>query len=331
MAGIFARATALTAMGMTVVSGCSWLRDSYRAVSAADLQQTLVGQLAGAGTPSTWVECSKDLPGRVGAVARCDVKFSSDNTVTAVLTTTQVSGDEITWEVTGPELTKDQVTRRIAGLTSAQSATCDSGLDGHSGDWAQCQIVRDGVTLNQIVEVKDAVGLSLELALTPAIPKHQIEDLLRNRLAAKYSLPFESATCPEDLVGLTGTTMDCVATSDGLRQSFTLVVTDTQNGNMNFEVAAKGAPGEVIPERMPAEIVPQPAPVEQFVPQPAPVQQFVPQPAPSKVVPQPAPVEVVPHLPPVVPHLPPGDAVPAPGPVATQAGGGQVVTQAAGG
>jgi hypothetical protein len=35
---------------------------------------------------------------------RCDVKFSSDDTVTALLTTTQVSEAKTTWEVTGPEI-----------------------------------------------------------------------------------------------------------------------------------------------------------------------------------------------------------------------------------
>ena len=46
---------------------------------------------------------------------------------------------------------------------------------------------------------------------------------------------------------------------------------------------------------------------------------------------EPTPFEGVPHLPPVVPHLPPGEFVPAPGPVATQTGVGQVVSQTTGG
>ena len=343
MPGFTARATAFAALGLMLIPGCSGRTDS-RAVSAADLQKSLVDQLARAGTPSTWVNCTKDLPGRVGAMTRCDVKFRSDNTVTALLTTTQINGDKVTWEVTGPELTKDQVAERVAGMTSAQSATCDSGLDGRPGDWVQCQVATGDVTLNQTVEIKGAKGLSLELALTPAIPKQQTEDLLRNRLAAKYSLPFESATCPGDLVGVTGTTMDCVATSGGGQETYTLIVTDTDTGNgaVNFEVADRPAPLPVqaAPAPPPVEAAPAPPPVEaapapgpfEAAPEPEPVQSApVTKPAPSKVVPQPAPVEGVPQLPPVVPHLPPGGPVPAPGPVAPEADLAQVITQTAGG
>jgi hypothetical protein len=374
MPGFLTRTTALVAVGVALLSGCTGKADSGAAVSASDLQKSIVDRLAQAGTPSTWVSCPKDLPGRIGATTRCDVKFGTGNTVTALLTTTGVIGGKATWEVTGPELTKDQVTQRVAGLTSAQSTTCDSGLHGHPGDWVQCQVTANGVTLNQTVEVKDATGLSLDLALTPAIPKQQTEALLRNRLVAKYGRPFESATCPGDLAGGRGATMDCVTTSAGREETYTLVVTDIGKGTMNFEVAERPAPGAGVPRPAPFVGVPGPAPVfvpepapvfvpapapvfvpapaPVFVPEPAPV--FVPEPAPVFVpapapvfvpepapvfvpepapvfVPEPAPVEVVPQLPQYSPHLPSGEGVPAPGPFAIQAGGGQVITQAAGG
>ena len=364
MPGLVARATAFAAVGVTLLSGCSGMTGSGAAVSASDLQKSLVERLAQAGTPSTWVSCPKDLPGRVGATTRCDVKFGTGNTVTALLTTTVVTGGKATWEVTGPELSKDQVTERVAGLTSAQSATCDSGLHGHPGDWVQCQVTTSGVTLNQTVEVKDATGLSLDLTLTPAMPKQQTEVLLRNKLAAKYGRPFESATCPGDLAGGRGATMDCVATSAGREETYTLVVADIGRGAMNFEVADRpapfagvpapaplvGMPGPApaaVPEPAPVVVAPAPAPVwvpapaPVWVPEPAPVvvpepaPVVVPEPAPVVVVPEPAPVEGVPHLPQPIPqpmpHLPPGEPVPAPGPAAIQTGGGQVITQAAGG
>ena len=128
--------------------------------------------------------------------------------------------------------------------------------------------------------------------------------------------------------------MDCVTTSAGREETYTLVVTDIGKGTMNFEVAERPAPGAGVPRPAPFVGVPGPAPVlvpppaPVFVPAPAPV--FVPEPAPV-FVPEPAPVEVVPQLPQYSPHLPSGEGVPAPGPFAIQAGGGQVITQAAGG
>ena len=313
------------------MSGCSGSADSGLAVSAKELQKSLVDRLAQAGTPSSWVNCPKDLPGRVGSMTRCEVKFSSDKTVTALLTTTEVLGDQVAWEITGPLLTDEQVTQWVAGVTSAQAANCDSGLDGRPGDWVECHTISNGVTLDQTVEIRDATGLSLDLALTPAMPKQQVEDLLRTKLADKYRLAFESATCPGDLVGVVGTTMSCVAVSGGTEETYTLIVGNAGNGMMTFDIGGLPTPAEAPTGLPPVQVAAQPALVE-AAPRPAPVEATsVYRPAPSRAAAEPAPSEGVPHLPPVVPHLPPGQPVPAPGPLATQAGAVEVFTQAAGG
>lgn len=241
MAGIVARATALVAVVLVGVCGCSRGSDSGGAVTAADLQKSLVDQLAAAGTPSTWVSCGKDLPGRVGAMTRCDVSFSPDTTVTAVLTTTQVRGDEITWEITGPELTKDQVTKRVAGLTSAQSATCDSGLEGRPGKWVQCQVTKNGVTLSEAVEVKDVLGLSLDLELTQAIPRQQLEDAVLTRVTPLYGRRPDSAQCAGDLPGVVGSTVACVVTNGDNPDSYVATVTGIPGGFVNFDVTKPSA------------------------------------------------------------------------------------------
>ena len=88
--------------------------------------------------------------------AKCD--SIRDNSVMALLTTTEVGGGKSAWEITWSP--KDQVSKRIAAITSAQSATCDSGLDGRPGEWALCHVTRNGVALNQVVEIKDVRGLA---------------------------------------------------------------------------------------------------------------------------------------------------------------------------
>lgn len=332
MPGYVARSTALAAVSLVGLSGCAGGSQSHASVSAAELQKTIVAKLAEAGTPSTWVNCGKDLPARVGATTRCDVIFNQADAVTAILTTTQVQRDDVTWEITGPEMTQDQVTRRVAGAWSAEAVTCNSGLDGNIGDWAQCEVTKDGLTMTQTLEVKAVRGLSFDITPTVSLPKQAAEDLLRSRLAAKFGKPFESATCPGDLVGVGGAAMDCAATTDGHEQTYTLLVIDTGNGTIGFDVGDRAAPVEAAPEPLRVEAAPEPATV-QAAPAPEPIQ-AAPQPAPVQAAPvtKPVPpVEGVPHLPSVVPHLPLGINVPPPGPVAIQAGEGQMVTQAAGG
>lgn len=236
LAGCVVRATAFVAVAVLGVSGCSGSDKPQPSVSSAELQKSLVEQLTQAGTPSTWVNCPKDLPGRVGATTRCEVRFSQDNSVTALLTTTEVDGGRIAWEITGPELTKDQVTKRIAAMTSAQSATCDSGLDGRPGDWVVCHVTRNGVALNQVAEIKDVRGLAVDLTVTPAIPQQQLEDLVLGRVAPLYGRRPERAQCEGDLPGTLRATVACTVTVGGKPDKYIATVTGVPGGFVNFDV-----------------------------------------------------------------------------------------------
>jgi hypothetical protein len=224
------------AVGVALLSGCSGGTDSPDSVSSVELQKGLVEKLAQTRIPTTWVNCPKDLPGKVGATTRCDVEFSSDNSVTALLTTTEVSGDTISWEITGPELTKDQVAKRVAGLMSAQVATCDSGLDGRSGDWVQCQVTRYGSTSIHTVEVKDVEGLTLNLGLTAVIPKQQLEESVLARLTPLYGRRPDSAECGGGLLGAVGETVRCTVTVGGNPDKFVARVTGASGGAVDFVV-----------------------------------------------------------------------------------------------
>jgi hypothetical protein len=346
MPGFVPRATALATMALVGVSGCSWGSGSAAPVSASELQQALVAQLAKSGTASTWVNCGKDLPARVGATSRCEVTLNQTDGVTAILTTTQVQGNAVTWEITRPQMTKDQVTRRVASAVRTEAVTCNSGLDGNTGDWVQCEVTRDGMNMTETLEVKAVRGLALDLTPTLSLSKQTAEDMLRSRLTPPGGPPPDSATCPEDLFGGTGTTMDCVVTTGGYPQTYSLSVSDAAAGAVDFAPVQLTAPAEDAPApetvqaaSAPEPFAPAPEPVEaapapvQAAPEPEPVE-VAPKPAPVQAAPRPVPVQAVPHLPPVVPHLPPmpgGDLDFAPGPIATQAGAGQVINQASGG
>lgn len=343
MPGFVARTTALAAVSLVGVAGCSFGSGSRPPVSAAELQKALVSHLDQEGTPTAWVNCGKDLPARVGATTRCEVMFNQADAVTAILTTTEVQGDAVSWEITRPEMTKDQVTKRVAARWQTDAVTCTSGLDGNIGDWAQCDVTKDGMPMAQTLEVKAVQGLSLDITPTLSMAKQQAEDLLRSRVAVPEGQGLESVTCPGDLVGSSGTTMDCTVTIAGWPQTYTLNIFDAGNGTVNFVAAVPAGPVEMAPETVPVEAAPQTgvniAPEPQYqapvqaAPPPAPVRS-APKSTAVQAAPQPSPVEAVPHLPPITPHLPP---VPgqgpqfAPGPIATEAGAGQVVNQASGG
>ncbi len=214
------------------LAGCATEQDTGAApVGSIELEKSLTDRLIQAGTPPRRVACSKDLPREPGRTVRCEVQFSPTNVVTAVLTTTGSSGGD--YEITGPELSEEQLAARVGSSVAAQALVCDSGIKGTVGNWTRCEFNSNGATSVQIVEVKAISGLTMDLAVTPSLPKAQIEERLRRELSASGQTP-ESAECAQDLLGVTGTTLTCVVTTGGDRETHTLTVTGVSGGQVNY-------------------------------------------------------------------------------------------------
>jgi hypothetical protein len=220
------------------IPGCSSGGEGL-ALNAAELQNSLQEKLVQAGTPPTAVNCRRALPGVVGQTVRCEVVFADARRVDAVLTTTNVDGDTIDYEITGPELTKDQLDQRVATLAFAQSAACDSGLTGQPGDWAQCEVTAGGRTSNRTVTVRGVQGLMIDLAVTQMLPKPQLEDALLTRLTPTYGRRPDSAACLGDLMGEPGKTTECVVVFDGNPDTYIVTVTEIGGGTVNFKYESK--------------------------------------------------------------------------------------------
>lgn len=237
LAVLAASTAALAALGPGI-SGCSVSPGSAPPLAAADLQTQLSESLAASGAKPKSVTCTKDLPGEVGRSVRCEVVFSDTNSVEALVTTTTVDGDNLEYE-TSPKMTKSQLERRLGGITRAQSVTCDSGLDGIVGDWAQCELIKDGATSGRTVEVAEVNGLILDLDIVDVLPQDQVQDLLLGRLAASSGQVPDSVDCAGDLVGEPDNTLECVVTYGEKPTTYVLTVTGVDGGTVNFSYAIK--------------------------------------------------------------------------------------------
>lgn len=225
------------ALGLVLLgAGCSNQSGEVTTVlSAADLQTDLAARLSDSGEPAKSVMCMKDLRGAIDRTARCEVVFGIADSVTAVVTTTKVEGARIIYEITRPELTKDQLAARVAGVEPGQTATCDTGLAGNVGDWTQCVLDRNGGTRSELVEVKGIDGLKMDLNVIPMLPQEQVEDTLATRLTPSYGARPDTAACPGDLVGTKGNTMECAVTVGENRDRYVLTVIDAGNGRIDFD------------------------------------------------------------------------------------------------
>lgn len=239
---IAAGAVALTVLGLlgTGLSGCSVKVETGKTntVSGADLQQDLTDRLAAAGNPPKSVDCKDDLVGEVGKTATCDVVFSDTNSVEAILTATKVDGQTVNYDL-APALTEEQLQKSVSGLVSSPTVSCDSGLEGKVGATATCEVTINDVESKRLVTVSGVSGLSMDLDVALVATKSQVEDLLKQKMAADSGSGPESVACIDDIVAKAGNTVECVVTGGGSEQSYIVTVTTIENDTVNFDYAPK--------------------------------------------------------------------------------------------
>ncbi len=229
------RAVSVVAIGALCATGCA-REVPPDPVSSVDLQNGLAQQLVRSGTPAKWIKCPNSLSAQVGATTRCDVTFNQNDSVTALLTTIKVDGGKAVWEVTQAQLSKDQVAKRVAGITGAKNVDCESGLSGRVGSWVPCSVSKNGATLNQTVEITEAKGLSLKLAVIGFLPLQQVEDKVAAKLTPLYGRPPDQTKCSGELSLVPGSTIRCVATIDGNADKWAVTVTGVSDGSIDFNV-----------------------------------------------------------------------------------------------
>ena len=208
-------------------------------VSSDELQKELTDRLSEAGLTAKSITCKDDLVGEVGKTARCDVSFGETNDVEAVFTATKVDGKSVDFDIT-PAMSKEQVERGVAGLSSAQSATCASGLEGRVGETTKCEIMLDGAPSKRAVEVAkvDPGKLGIELSVYMLVPKEKVADVLMQKLGSDGQ-PVETVDCVEDVVSKVGSTVECASVTGNDKTGYVVTVTEAEGNTVNFDYKAK--------------------------------------------------------------------------------------------
>ena len=209
------------------------------AVSPDDLQKDLTDRLNKSGMPVKSVTCGDELVGEVGKTARCAVSFSDTNTIEAVATVTKVDGSSVNFDIT-PAMTKGQVEKAVAGMASAPSATCASGLDGKVGETTKCELTIDGQPAKRTVEVAkvDPAMLGIELSTYMMLPKQTVQDLLLQKLGSDGQ-PVETVDCVDDVVSKVGSTVECAAVTGNDKTGYVVTLTEVEGDNVGIAYKAK--------------------------------------------------------------------------------------------
>jgi hypothetical protein len=241
--GIGACGVAATLAGLlaAALSGCSASVkvESNASVSADDLQKDLTDRLNKAGMKAEQITCQDSLAAEVGKTARCEVSFSATNKIEAVFTATKVDGKTVSFDIT-PAMTKEEVEKAVAGLASAPSATCASGLNGKLDETTRCEITIDGKPTKRVVEVSkvDPAKLGMELSMYMLLPKQQVEDLLMQKLGSDGK-PVETVDCIDDVMSKVGSTVECAAVTGNDKTGYVVTVSEAEGDTVNFDYQIK--------------------------------------------------------------------------------------------
>lgn len=235
------RAMGGVALGCFALTGCSFSFDADSApiVSKAALQDDISKRLTDAGEKPQSVTCKDDLVGEVGKITRCEVVISATNSFEPIVKVTGVEGDSINYEMT-PALSKVQVENAVKGLVEdaagykVSSVSCASGLEGITGKTTSCQVDAPAGKSRWDVEIDEVRGLLMNFQVYPVISQDSIEGEFLDRIDKELGRRPDTVTCTGDLVGKTGSTIDCNVVVGGQPGPFTLTVTGVDGGIINY-------------------------------------------------------------------------------------------------
>lgn len=175
MRGVGVGVCAVVIAGAVVLSGCSAsvnVGGGPPAVARADLEKDITDRLTEAGQTPQSVTCAEDLIGEVDKTTRCEVVLSETNAIEPIVTTTEVDGGTVSYEMT-PALSQTQLQNQVAMLMTqnqmpADTVTCAGGLEGVVGNNVRCSVVGGGDTTETVVTVSEVDGLLMHFSINPA-------------------------------------------------------------------------------------------------------------------------------------------------------------------
>lgn len=157
---------------VTGVDGATIDYEMQPALSREQLERAVIRLLDGAGAPPvSAVSCPAELPGRIGAVAKCDVT-TAGLALTRTAEVTSVDGLTMNFDLV-PILTRTELENslldNLAGYLGARptSATCADHLEGRPGNTVDCTVVDQSTTAALRLTVTAVDGAAIDYSYAP--------------------------------------------------------------------------------------------------------------------------------------------------------------------
>lgn len=147
-----------------------------------------------------------------------------------------------------PRVAKRALQEDIAAqLTEAgekpESVTCNEDLIGEVGRTVRCEVVVSSVNrFEPIVTVTGVDGAAIDYAMTPAVSRHQLEEVVARLVADAGAVKVDAVSCEAGIEGTVGAVAHCDVDSDGMRSRRTVEVSGVTSLMMNLQLVSGPRP-----------------------------------------------------------------------------------------
>lgn len=133
---------------------------------------------------------------------------------------------------------QEDITRRLAEAgEKPESVTCKQDLIGEVGTTAHCEVVVSATnSFEPIVTVTAVDGAAIDYAMTPAVSRQQLEDVISRLVADSGVLDVKAVSCEAGLNGTVGAVGHCDVDAGGSRIRRTVEVSGVSGLMMTFEL-----------------------------------------------------------------------------------------------
>ncbi|MEU0497151.1 DUF4333 domain-containing protein [Mycobacterium sp. NPDC006124] len=131
---------------------------------------------------------------------------------------------------------KDDVGKQVSDkMTDASgnkpdSVTCPEDLKAEVGAQVNCAMKVKDQPFNVNVTVTSVDGDKVNFDMVETVDKDDVAKQISDQLAQQVGEKPEKVTCPDNLKGTKGATLDCELTDQGQTYGVTVTVTDVQDG-----------------------------------------------------------------------------------------------------
>jgi uncharacterized protein DUF4333 len=148
----------------------------------------------------------------------------------------------------GPSVVQndDLVSQITAKMTDAsgdkpESVTCPQELKAEVGAQVNCEMKVKSQAFNVNVTVTSVSDNKVNFDMVETVDKNDVASEISDRLTEQIRRP-DSVTCPDNLKGVTGATLECELTDGDQTYGVVVTVTDVEGGDVKFDFKVDDQP-----------------------------------------------------------------------------------------